>query len=853
MNKLLLIASVSLWLAACGGGDNNQPLTGEVDPPAGDESSQPPTGEVDPLAGEGDSSQPPTGEVDPPAGEGDSSQPPTGEEDPPAGEGDSSQPPTGEEDPPAGDDDSGQPSTGEVDPPPGSANEVDYSKLQYVTPDSQPLVTLARDALERYLENGLRLKVAGQSYNTPEEVAGGPEVDFSPAPPVADSPTTEGYSDTNVHVAGVDEADLAKYDGEHWYVIYQPQNSGELPGLQIVATHPAVPDAEIVGTHAFSGQQWSAPGAIYLAPLGAPAEQVVALRSQWGNVSPMPPGLMIDVVASDFWWPQNSKLEVAFIDVQDPAAPTQDESLFIDGSLIDSRRIGETLYLITRFDPWLQGLEYDGGDTPTRTANEALLAEASTKDLLPHYRKGGVRQPLTEDCLVQEVDENMGYTSLVHITAIDLASGDVSASECISSAVNAISMSPEALYLTGNIWEEDGSQTVIHKFNLPASGPAYTATGHVPGGLGWRSDPAFRLHEHNGDLRVVTTDGQGWGWGGNNDLVHRLFVLEQARDQLLPVAALPNDARPAAIGKPGEDIYAVRFTDSRAFIVTFRQVDPLYAIDLSDREDPRILGELEVPGFASYIHPLNDDYLFTLGKDATGEGWVQGLRLQLVKVSGANPELVSLLQLGGRGSYSEGLHDLHALSFLWQDDSSVRLALPVSVSQDYQWQYNGLQMLELTGLDSAEADMVDKGTLVAESNSNGMRYYRGGVHRGLLHNDAVFYAHDNRIWFSHWGDASSPGGPIGGNPVACTADIRYGLNVWVEAPDCNITVTATDGSYSETLVRPDDNLCRFQGAAERSGLYQVTATRGDATASAQVRVSADACHVQTRYVNLVLE
>ncbi|HEY7884929.1 MAG TPA: beta-propeller domain-containing protein [Cellvibrionaceae bacterium] len=804
MNKLLLIASISVWLAACGGGD----------------SSPPPTGEVNPPLGGGDSNPPPTGEVDPPPGGGDSNPPPTGE----------------------------------VDPPPGAGNPVDYSKLQYATPDSQPLVTFAGNALERYLENGLRLQVAGQHYENPNEMANWGGVDFSPAPPVADNAGAERYSDTNVHVAGVDEADLAKYDGEHWYVIYQPQSSGELPGLQIVATNPAVPDAEIVGTHGFAGEQWSAPGAIYLAPLGAPAQQVVALRSQWGNVSPRLPGFMLDFAASDFWWPQNSELEVAFINVQNPAAPTQGESLFIEGSLIDSRRLDETLYVITRFDPWLEGLEYDGGDTPTRTANEALLAETSLDDLLPHYRKGDQRLPLTEDCFVQEAEENMGYTSLVHITAIDLATGDVSASECISSAVNAISMSPEALYLTGNIWQDDASQTVIHKFDLPAAGPAYTATGHVPGGLGWRSDPAFRLHEHKGDLRVVTTDGQDWGWGGNIDIVHRLFVLEQAGDQLLPVAAMPNEARPAAIGKPGEDIYAVRFTDSRAYIVTFRQVDPLYAIDLSEREDPQILGELEVPGFASYIHPLNDDYLFTLGQDATGQGLVQGLRLQLVKVSGANPELVSLLQLGGRGSYSEGLDDLHALSFLWQDDSSVRLALPVSVSQDYHWRYNGLQMLELNGLDTTDASMIDKGTLVAESNNNGMNYYGGGVHRGLLHNDAVFYAHDNRIWFTHWGDASSPGGPIGGDPVACTDDIRYGLNVLIDAPDCNITVTATDGSYSETLVRPDDNsYCSFQGAAERPGLYQVTATRGEATASAQVRVSADVCHVQTRYVNLVLE
>src|SRR5690606_14869910 len=116
------------------------------------------------------------------------------------GGGDSSPPPTGEIDPPPGGGDNNPPPTGEVDPPPGTGNPVDYSKLQYVTPDSQPLVTFAGDALERYLKNGLRLQVAGQRYETPNEMANGGGLDFSPAPPVADNAAAERYSDTNVHV-----------------------------------------------------------------------------------------------------------------------------------------------------------------------------------------------------------------------------------------------------------------------------------------------------------------------------------------------------------------------------------------------------------------------------------------------------------------------------------------------------------------------------------------------------------------------------------------------------------------------------------------------------------------------------
>src|SRR5690606_23864127 len=217
-------------------------------------------------------------------------------------------------------------------------------------------------------------------------------------------------------------------------------------------------------------------------------------------------------------------------------------------------------------------------------------------------------------------------------------------------------------YLTGTVYNESASDstvprtesysTVIHKFDLTKSGPVYAATGSVTGHLGWSSDPAFRLHEHNGDLRVVTSNPQ------ERELEHKFFLLEQNGPSLDVVAELPNRDQPAAIGKPGEDIYAVRFQDDYAYIVTFERTDPLYKLDLSERTAPRIAGELEIPGFSTYLHPLNERYLFSLGHDADDQGMTRGIKAELVDVSGQNPRIVDTLLLGGTGTYSEALQNL---------------------------------------------------------------------------------------------------------------------------------------------------------------------------------------------------
>ena len=133
------------------------------------------------------------------------------------------------------------------------------------------------------------------------------------------------------------------------------------------------------------------------------------------------------------------------------------------------------------------------------------------------------------------------------------------------------------------------------------------------------------------------------------------------------------------------------------------------------------------------------------------------------------------------------------------------------------------------------------------------------MRRGLLHNDAVYYAHDNHIWYTQWGAADAPSGPIGGEPIACTEEIRDGLwvELWTgegETDACAAQVVATDGDYSETLGPNTRQAwpggCTFDGVPERAGTYSITATLDGYASQTQtgVVVSEDVCHVQPRWV-----
>ncbi len=768
---------------------------------------------------------------------------------------------------------------------------VDYSKLKVAPQTDQPLSLASGDALAEYIKNGLRLQVRADNriYAPSLPTAGAPEAvtDATTGNSAGGGSADAGFSATNVHVAGVDEADFAKYDGRHWFVAaypnYEPYNVDTGPRINIVATDPVTPSVEVVAQIQLESQ-WGGVGEMYLVAgsEGEGAKAVAAIQNQWGNVYPMMPGIgfpMMDIAVAEpamvrpaivsdaltYPYPVNSQVQLDVFDVQNPAAPTKAWNLQLDGSLVDSRKVDNLLYLVTRFDPWIKSLGYEqlAGDT-SRSTNESTLAAAALDKLLPHYRVDGVDQGVLSDgCYLQASDDkNLGYASLVNVTAIDLNSQKVVSSRCIDGAVESLSMTRSSLYLTGTVFDANWqrSKTVIHKFALSEQGASYKATGSVEGYIGHSADPAFKLHEYQGDLRVVTTRGAVW----TGDMSHHLWVLEDTGSVLKTVAQLPNKERPAAIGKPGEDIYSVRFEGNSGYIVTFRRTDPLYKLDLSDRLDPKVTGELEVPGFATYMHPVGDNYLFAIGQDADVDGRVQGLKVALMDVSGDAPAELETILLGAQGSYSEALNNLKALSFLYTSEDQLRVAMPVNIYQNGaenswgRWQYTGLELFEINGITTASASLSHQGTLIAEQASSAKAYPAGNGHdRGILHGDAVFFAHANGVWAAHWQAPKEAVGPVMAPPVACTLEARPAFELSLEATGGDATaatVVAVSGrDVFELKAQGEGGAAQFMGPFEREGHYYLQATlAGFNPAMTELVVFKDSCHVLTEKPTLTM-
>lgn len=224
--------------------------------------------------------------------------------------------------------------------------------------------------------------------------------------------------------------------------------------------------------------------------------------------------------------------------------------------------------------------------------------------------------------------------------------------------------------------EPERQATQLHRFAIgDTAGPArYTGSGRVFG----VPLNSFSLDEYAGHLRIGTTEDRPAG------TTNHLWVLGQGGETGLQVTGAVNDLADT------ERVQAMRFLGARGFMVTFRQVDPLFCFDLADPTNPRQLGELKVPGFSTYLHPLDDDHLIGLGQAATEEGRVTGMQLSLFDVSDmAAPALDHALDLGA--GWSQALYDHHAFTF-WAP--AGLLMLPVDRWDDER-QHAGLDLFRV--------------------------------------------------------------------------------------------------------------------------------------------------------------
>lgn len=421
--------------------------------------------------------------------------------------------------------------------------------------------------------------------------------------------TNTDYSTTNVQVAGIDEADIVKTDGDYLYIAR---------GRTIAIVAASGADSHQVAAIDTSGLTSS--GEVLTGPvmdmmidgttLAVFIHGFSADTSNWSRSS----GEWISMSASS--------LKTLFYDISDPANPRFLSLLSQSGTYVDSRLSGDVLYLVSRYsvDPTQAVAEDPSTFAPVVGLGGATPVPLAPGDItiLP-----GVSQPTY---------------SLV--TAIDLTGRTLLSEQAVLGWTDTIYMSQDNLYLAASQWyyqaaggdplstsdpiawdpSYSGSRTDLVRIALDGGQLSIAAQGTVPGIL----LNQFALDEWQNNLRLVTTvDANDKSQQTNTPA---LWVLDSSFNLVGSIGQLSQN----------ESIQSVRFEGGVGYVVTFRQVDPLFAVDLSNPAKPTVLSALKVPGFSSYLHPFGDGLLLGIGVDADASGVTTGLKLSMYNISDPN-------------------------------------------------------------------------------------------------------------------------------------------------------------------------------------------------------------------------
>jgi uncharacterized secreted protein with C-terminal beta-propeller domain len=489
--------------------------------------------------------------------------------------------------------------------------------------------------------------------------AGGRAVPVSAAP-ARDASAKQGvdYSGTNVQEEGVDEPDLVKTNGTTLFAV----TSGRLNAVDVRTRRPRLLDSLRLD------DGWSHELLLH-------GDRLLVFSRTGFWVEPLP------AAAARLAPFAPSESVVTEIDVSNPRTLKVVRTLTLDGAYVAARLVGGSARIVAASQvpgtlPFVSPKGTSQDDlAAARERNRAVLASSGVKSWLPSYRIArpgkapGARRPLVQCRDVRRPAAFSGLGMLTVLT-VDLERGlEPVDSVAVMTDGRIVYASPESLYVATERWsdrpnpdapteEQSGVTTAIHKFDISSpSRTRYRGSGRVTGFL----LSQWSLSEYRGVLRVVSTETPAW-WGRGAESESFLTTLRE-RD-----GALVQAGRVGELGK-GERVYAVRFVGDVGFVVTFRQIDPLYTLDLGDPARPRVIGELKIAGYSAYIHPLGDDLLLGIGQDATEEGRPLGTQLSVFDVSNLRrPTRLHRASLGK--GWSEAESDHHAFLF-WPRTSLV--------------------------------------------------------------------------------------------------------------------------------------------------------------------------------------
>ncbi|MCR9197464.1 MAG: beta-propeller domain-containing protein [Planctomycetaceae bacterium] len=471
------------------------------------------------------------------------------------------------------------------------------------------------------------------------------------------------FSETNNQITGVDEADIVETDGRYLYSV---------SGSELIITSAAgenEPAAVVSRTQLASNRHHGMflhDGRLTIISQESAIQSISRALTYWGVR------------------PQTVRTVVSVMDVSDPTSPTLQQETVIDGYVQTARAVDNNVYVLVSNSAGVPRLPmpwsvFDSeSSTSYRTENfhdyaQRLRIEVQSLTPPSVYQRTVVDDTVTlqQTGWLNTATEQIetGYAQLNSIVQFDMRSDESTPVDSVSfrttrSGTSHVFATADTIYVATTQYPEQefaglffrGSSeaiTLIRKVDLSGERMQLAGTGQVEGVL----ESQFSVDEHNGYLRVATTTSP---WSSSRAENH-LFVLEDIGDELVVVGSLTGLA-------PGERIYSARFDGDRAWIVTFRRIDPVFAFDLSDPANPRLVGELKIPGFSEHLQLIDDNHLLAIGREATEEGFQLGLQVSLFDVSTlSDPQLLfqrTLNEDENFWGYSEALHEHHAFHYI---------------------------------------------------------------------------------------------------------------------------------------------------------------------------------------------
>jgi uncharacterized secreted protein with C-terminal beta-propeller domain len=532
-----------------------------------------------------------------------------------------------------------------------------------------------RNALEKYIES--MILNAWVPYCFAETGGGMPvmEENQPDTHPLNSTPKTDNMTDTNLQEKGVDESDILKHNSTHTFFYDRIHNVIHIRSFASLVSSgiddkvlPLPDNTVLQGMY------------IYANTL------ILVTEQQRYTIMEQKQGETASLSEKEL---NMENFELSMYDISDIRAVKKIFSTVIDGYYKDSRIINGKLYVISQFHPevkvtypkiYIDKTECEKDDVSAMTIEKGHYIpqcggffyengryyrydydhpEVLQKYLLPLRDHG--KNPLIIPEKFYAPYKLDQYPQMSIISRFDIDTPRFENSVATVNGAEKLYVSSDTLYLTSANYpsfigfNRFYDRETIYKFSLGAK-MDYQAQGSVEG----KMLNEFSMSEYDGYLRLATTSG---GWD-NDETQNRLYVLRQENNSLVEASRLEG------LGKEGERIKGIRFVGEKAYIVTFRQQDPLYLIDLQDPYNPQVTGSLQIDGFSSYIHPIGDGYLLTLGRDADETGRTKGVMVQLYDVS--NPVAPILLD---RYRYSSTLYGFDAeyqhQAFVYREDDGM--------------------------------------------------------------------------------------------------------------------------------------------------------------------------------------